>query len=70
MIKIKSSTDLGNIAKQARKSQNLTQDQLAAICGVGRRFIIDLEKGKPTCVIEKSIKVLQMLGLNLAITNK
>ena len=70
MIKITSSTDLGNLIKQTRKSQNMTQTQLAAICGVGARFIVDLEKGKQTCVIEKSLKVLQMLGLNLIITNK
>lgn len=70
MIKIESSTRLGAVVRQARKSQNLTQPQLAAMCGVGVRFIVDLEKGKPTCAIEKSLKVLQMLGLNLTITNK
>lgn len=70
MIKIESSTNLGAFIRQARKSQNLTQPQLAAMCGVGVRFIVDLEKGKPTCAIEKSLKVLQMLGLNLIITNK
>jgi HTH-type transcriptional regulator/antitoxin HipB len=32
-------------------------------CGTGLRFIVDLEKGKPTCQIGKAIQVLQALGL-------
>lgn len=69
MTQIISSEILGNLIQQARKSQNLTQSQLAASCGVGVRFIVDLEKGKPTCALNKSLKVAQMLGLKL-ITNK
>jgi len=69
MTQIISSEILGSLVKQARKSQNLTQTQLAASCEVGVRFIVDLEKGKPTCALDKSLKVAQMLGLKL-ITNK
>jgi len=32
-------------------------------CGTGLRFIIDLEKGKATCQIGKTLAVLQSLGL-------
>lgn len=32
-------------------------------CGTGIRFIVDLEKGKPTCQIGKTLQVLQLLGL-------
>ena len=38
-------------------------------CGTGLRFIIDLEKGKPTCQIGKILQVFQALGLELRITN-
>lgn len=69
MTQIISSEILGSLVQQARKSQNLTQTQLAASCGVGVRFIVDLEKGKPTCALDKSLKVVQMLGIKL-ITNK
>lgn len=69
MTQIISSEILGILVQQARKSQNLTQTQLAASCGVGVRFIVDLEKGKPTCALDKSLKVVQMLGIKL-ITNK
>ncbi len=70
MLKIISSVDLGKAIREARNLQNMTQPEIAAIAGVGVRFIVDLEKGKPTCVLDKSLKVAQMLGLNLIIDKK
>lgn len=70
MIKITSSTDLGKAIRRARTLQNMTQPQIAAIVGVGVRFIVDLEKGKSTCALDKSLKVAAMLGLNLIIDKK
>ncbi len=45
----------------------VTQKDLAMTCGTGLRFIIDLEKGKPTCQIGKVLQVFQALGLELRI---
>ncbi len=67
MTMILSCKDLGAIVHQSRKSQNFTQKQLAAICGVGERFVVDLEKGKPTCAIDKVLRVAQMLGIKLRV---
>ncbi len=36
-------------------------------CGTGLRFIVDLEKGKPTCQTGKMLQILQALGLDLAV---
>ncbi len=36
-------------------------------CGTGLRFIVDLERGKPTCQVGKMLQVLQTLGLDLEI---
>ncbi len=47
----------------------VTQKDLAMTCGTGLRFIIDLEKGKPTCQIGKTLQVLQALGLKLQIVS-
>jgi len=41
----------------------VTQADLALTSGTGLRFIIDLEKGKPTCQIGKVLSVLQTLGI-------
>ena len=62
---IKTSLDFGKAIKNARKKQKLTQMQLAWMSGVGRRFIVDLEKGKPTCSLDKSLHVLNILGVEL-----
>ena len=47
----------------------VTQKDLAMTCGTGLRFIIDLEKGKPTCQIGKTLQVLQALGLKFQIAS-
>ncbi|NBV06253.1 MAG: transcriptional regulator [Proteobacteria bacterium] len=65
MTEILSCKDLGKLIQDSRKSQNFTQKQLAAICGVGERFIVDLEKGKPTCSINKALKIAQSLGIKI-----
>lgn len=60
--RIKTPADIGALVRSARKEQNLRQDELAGVAGVGLRFIVDLEAGKPTAQIGKVLQVLQMLG--------
>ncbi len=59
--------EVGEIIRKARRAQGLTQPQLAMACGSGVRFIVDIEAGKETCQIGKTLNVLQMLGLSVAI---
>ena len=59
---------LGEIVRQARKALRLTQPQLALAAGVGVRFIVDLEAGKPTVRLENILRVLQALGITLAVS--
>jgi y4mF family transcriptional regulator len=51
--------------KQRRKSQALTQKQLADFSGVGLRFIRDLEQGKTTLRMDKVNQVLRLFGTHL-----
>jgi hypothetical protein len=44
----------------------MRQDQLALASGVGRRFLIELEAGKPSCQLGRSLLVADALGLRLA----
>jgi HTH-type transcriptional regulator/antitoxin HipB len=53
---------LGNAAQAARKRLGLTQPQLALAAGVGVRFVVELEAGKPTVRLEKVLSVLHALG--------
>ena len=63
----KSPEQLGAAIRARRRQLKVTQKDLAMTCGTGLRFIIDLEKGKPTCQIGKILQVLQALGLKLQI---
>ncbi|MCP4607079.1 MAG: helix-turn-helix transcriptional regulator [Proteobacteria bacterium] len=58
---------LGAAIRARRRQLKVTQKDLAMTCGTGLRFIIDLEKGKPTCQIGKILQVIQALGLKLRI---
>lgn len=58
---------LGDIVRRQRKSQAATQVEFASLCGVGVRFISDLENGKPTVEVGKVLQVLNSLGLELII---
>lgn len=64
------SEKLGQIIKNRRKSIRLTQTEVALSCGVGIRFISDLENGKPSCQIEKALLVMESIGLNIIINGK
>ncbi len=55
----------GALMRSRRKALNMRQDQLALASGVGRRFLIELEAGKPSCQLGRSLLVAQALGLRL-----
>jgi transcriptional regulator with XRE-family HTH domain len=56
----------GSLIRSRRKAMRMRQDQLALATGVGRRFLIDLEAGKPSCQLGRSLLVAEALGLRLA----
>ena len=58
---------IGEIVRTTRKRMRVTQADLALTSGTGLRFIIDLEKGKPTCQIGKVLTVLQTLGIEASL---
>jgi len=67
-MKITDSKSLGNAVREARRALGVTQDQLALTSGTNRRFIIELEQGKPTAQIGKVLQVLRTLGCSLDLT--
>lgn len=66
---IQSPENIGCYIRKVRKGLNVTQKDLALTAGTGLRFIIDLENGKPTCQIGKTLQVLQVLGIQLNLTH-
>ena len=61
--KISTAKDIGDAVRGARKRMLLKQSQAAQLCGVGVRFLSDLENGKETLHIGKVLQVLNGLGL-------
>jgi y4mF family transcriptional regulator len=62
MTTIQSPQQLGAVLRAARRQLGLTQPQLALAAGVGVRFIVDLEAGKPTVRLDSVMRVLNALG--------
>jgi HTH-type transcriptional regulator / antitoxin HipB len=65
--RINSPAALGSIIRRKRKEDALTLADAAALCGVGYRFLSDLENGKPTVELGKTLQVLAGLGLELQV---
>lgn len=59
--------DIGTAVRKKRKEDGLTLADAAALCGVGYRFMSELENGKETVQVGKVLKVLAGLGLDMTI---
>mgnify|MGYP000470453817 CR=1 FL=1 len=68
MSTILTTAQLGEALRSARKQLRLTQPQLALAAGVGVRFIVDLESGKPTVRLESVLRVIDALGGTFQLT--
>ena len=56
--------------KAVRRSQGLLQTDLAGLSGTGNRFVVDLERGKPTLQLQKVLDMLDLLGLEVRVAPK
>jgi len=56
---------LGLIVRRERKAQKLKQAELAAVSGVGVRFFVDLEAGKPTLQPDKVLQLVATPGCDI-----
>lgn len=68
MTSIRSTQQLGQALRAARKQLGLTQSQLALASGCGLRFIVDLEAGKPTLRLETVLRVIEALGGDITLS--
>jgi HTH-type transcriptional regulator / antitoxin HipB len=51
--------------RRRRKEAGLSQAELALHAGVGRRFVSEMEAGKPALQLDKVLAVLAVFGLVL-----
>ncbi|MFB9982622.1 helix-turn-helix transcriptional regulator [Mesorhizobium newzealandense] len=64
-LEIVSASDIGRLVRRAREARHLSQQSFADLAGVGRRFLSELENGKPTLELGKVLKVAQAAGISL-----
>lgn len=57
------SEHFGRLVRERREAMKMRQDDLALATGVGRRFILELEAGKPSCQLGRALLVAAAVGL-------
>ena len=69
-MKIRSVEELGEAIRTRRKELHYTQAFLAAFTGFSVSFISDVERGKATAEIGKTLQLLMILGLDLSVERR
>ena len=69
-MNIRSARDLGLLVREARRVRRLTQMQLATKAGVGRDWIIALEKGNRGAEMGRVLRTLRVLECTVEIGYK
>ena len=70
-MEIKSLSDLGMQVRQRRKSAGLAADEAAALAGVSRRLLLELEQGKRSNVgFSNVLRILTLLGLRMDVESR
>lgn len=64
--RITGAADLGRLVRDARRKLALTQQDFADLAGVGRRFVSELESGKPSLEIDRVLKCCAAAGIDVS----
>ncbi|WP_084385014.1 helix-turn-helix domain-containing protein [Novosphingobium naphthalenivorans] len=64
-VTVKGTADLGPMVRKARKAMKMNQSEFAAHAGVGRRFLSELESGKPSLEFDKVMACALAAGIDL-----
>ena len=69
-IKITDTASLGKAIRQRRKELHYTQAYLAEFTGFSVSFISDLENGKATAELGKTLFLILLLGMDLCLEKR
>jgi y4mF family transcriptional regulator len=69
-MKIMDSKMLGQAIRDRRKELHYTQSYLSEFTGFSVTFISDLERGKPTAEIEKALRLIHVLGMDVLVEKR
>jgi y4mF family transcriptional regulator len=68
-VSVTTANELGAALKAARIARGLRLEDLALAAGVGRRFLGELERGKPTARLAETFRVAQALGVSIEVND-
>ena len=63
--RLASAEDFGQLIRRRRRALGMTQLDLALTIDAGERFIVELERGKPSCQLGKALKAAAAVGVLL-----
>jgi HTH-type transcriptional regulator/antitoxin HipB len=67
-MRIRTATDLGAFIRERRTKLGMDQSALAEKAGTSRKWVIEVEQGKPRAEIGLILRTLKTLGVSIAIT--
>lgn len=65
-MQLRTAKDFGALIRDRRKKRGLDQAELAEMVGVSRKWIIDVEKGKPRAALSLVLQTLDALGVPIS----
>jgi HTH-type transcriptional regulator/antitoxin HipB len=65
--RIYTSESLGGAIRHYRREKGLTQAELAELAGVHRSYLSELERGKETEQVRRTLRVLRQLGVRMTV---
>jgi len=69
-LSVRRPSDVGALVAHVRKTKGHSQEELADLAGVGRRFLSELEGGKTTAEFGKVLQVLTALGIDVELRQR
>jgi HTH-type transcriptional regulator / antitoxin HipB len=70
MLTIRTPADLGAVIRERRRRLRLDQHELAQRVGVGRHWIVEIEKGKGGAELGLVLRTLDALGIPLTVADQ
>jgi HTH-type transcriptional regulator/antitoxin HipB len=64
---LRTATDVGAVIRERRRALGLDQKSLAQKVGISRKWIIEIEKGKPRAALHLVLRTLEVLGVAVRI---
>ncbi len=69
-MKTNNSKSFGEAVRKRRKELGYTQAYLCEITGISASFLSNLENGKPTAELGKSIRIANLLGMDVIVEER